>query len=215
MHDGKVKEEFACLGLANIEEATAARALAAESAQLATREPHVAGDEQDGGSQAQQLLLPAQLVGVSDGHPGGGRPAQVLLRLLHLALKAVNAADVKEKLVLAAAPGLPLLCPRCLEPIRIHLPARYKAQESTSVVNISNRACSTNPLTEPAGEWILAGSWQCDDAGVRRGGGALGSRAHEHLCGGLVCDLNFVNQPARQQLCLEVLEADLLSIRTA
>ena len=111
------------LRLADVEEAAAARALAAEAAQLAPREPDVAGNQQDGGRQAQQLLLPAELVGVGDGHPGGGRPVQVLLRLLHLALKAVNAADVEVVLVLA------LLRPRggcgcgCLHAIRLCLPA--------------------------------------------------------------------------------------------
>ncbi len=127
--DRNVEEGCACLRLADIEDAAAAGALTAEAAQLAAREPHVAGNEQDGGRQAQQLLLPAQLVGIGDGHPGGGRPAQVLLRLLHLALKAVYAADVEEELVLAASSCLFLLCARRLEPVCVGVPAPPQAHK--------------------------------------------------------------------------------------
>lgn len=60
------------LCLADVEDtsaaATAAAAHAAQATHRLAREVHVAGDEQDGGRQPHELVHPAHLAGVGDGH---------------------------------------------------------------------------------------------------------------------------------------------------
>ena len=70
----------------------------------------------EGGGERGACLLPAELVGVDNGDIVIGADAQVLLSFFHLALEAVNAANVEEILVYTCSSRLRCCC--CIQLIR-------------------------------------------------------------------------------------------------